>query len=157
MRIPRLRLRLVTAIIITISDLRRQKQLANAGKGGSSLAETIYHDWSLGNSIGGPDLLKLANYSPYAPRDRAAVENDPGQLFVLGRPAMFAQTVEMPIWNSFHIWHPIDNLLLLYSEEHPKISLLQTKTSPDNPLNDNFREHSLTKTSLVSLILIIES
>ena len=65
--------------------------------GGSSLAETIYHDRSLGNSIGGPDLLKLANYSPYAPLDRAAVENDPGQLFVLGRPAMFAQTVEMPI------------------------------------------------------------
>ena len=65
MRIPRLRLRLVTAIIITISDLRRQKQLAKDGKGGSSLAETIYHDRSLGNSIGGPDLLKLANYSPY--------------------------------------------------------------------------------------------
>ena len=153
MRIPRLRLRLVTAIIITISDLRRQKQLAKDGKGGSSLVETIYHDWSLGNSIGDPQLLKLANYSPYAP---LAVENDPGQLFVLGRPAMFAQTVEMPIWNSFHIWHPIDNLLLLYSEENSKISLLQTKTSPDNPLNNNFREHSLTKTSLVSLILIIE-
>ena len=95
MRIPRLRLRLVTAIIVTIPDLRRQKQLANAGKGGSSLVETIYHDWSLGNSIGGPDLLKSANYSPYAPL--AANENDPGQLFVLGRPAMFAQTVEMPI------------------------------------------------------------
>ena len=95
MRIPRLRLRLVTAIIVTIPDLRRQKQLAKDGKGGSSLAETIYHDWSLGNSIGGPELLKSANYSPYAPL--AANENDPGQLFVLGRPAMFAQTVEMSI------------------------------------------------------------